>query len=63
MTSEKLKIMKDLWTAEIRSTILDVEQSLEETQDYCEKMNVSHIVYVKESEPGVARLKSWVKDR
>lgn len=63
MMNEKLKIMKDLWAAEIRSTILDVDQSLEETQDYCEKMNVSHIVYVKESEPGIVRLKSWVKDR
>lgn len=62
-TAEKFEIMKELWNASLRCTTLDVEQSMEDTQNYCEKMNIAHILYIKESEPGVVRLKSWVKDR
>ncbi|XP_065212792.1 eIF-2-alpha kinase GCN2 isoform X2 [Planococcus citri] len=63
LIDEKLKIIKELWTAEIRSTILNVEQSLEETQEYCCKMKIPYILYLKETEPGMIRLRSWTREK
>ena len=38
-------------------------QSLNEVQTWCREKNVPHIVILKDSEIGSARLKTWEKDR
>ncbi len=40
-----------------------LSQSLSEVQTWCREKNVPHIVILKDSEIGSARLKTWERDR
>ncbi|GLV39622.1 Gcn2 [Carabus blaptoides fortunei] len=62
MMKEKAKILRELWSAGIRCSLLEA-QTLEEIQEQCTEMHVPHIVILTDSEQGVARVRSWEKDR
>lgn len=56
------KILKDLWAAGIRCSVLET-QTLEETQEQCTELHVPHIVILQDTEQGIVRVRSWEKDR
>lgn len=62
-TKEQASLVKDLWNNGVRATVLDHCQSLDEAQIWCREKKVPHVVILKDSEAGSARLKTWEKDR
>ena len=42
---------------------INLQQNLDEVQSWCREKNVAHIVLLKDTEAGSARLKTWEKDR
>lgn len=56
------KILKDLWSAGIRSSLIEAT-NLEEIQEQCIELNVLHVVMLKDSEQGSAKIRSWERDR
>ncbi|XP_025409124.1 LOW QUALITY PROTEIN: eIF-2-alpha kinase GCN2 [Sipha flava] len=55
MTEEKLNIARDLWKMGIKTLVLDVEQTLEQIQDYCQELYVTNIVMLKETKSVILR--------
>lgn len=56
-------MIRELWAAGIKSSLMDSLQSLEEIQDYCQENLVPHIVMLKDIETGTLRVRSWEKER
>lgn len=63
MTREKVGILKELWNAGIKSSLLDTTQSLEDIQNFCMEMCIHNIVMLKDTDPGAVRVRTLVKDR
>ncbi|KAJ4436658.1 hypothetical protein ANN_16789 [Periplaneta americana] len=63
MVKEKAAVLRELWTAGIRSSLVDSLQSLEEIQSYCQENLIQHIVMLKDIETGTLRVRSWEKER
>nr|CAD7463560.1 unnamed protein product [Timema tahoe] len=63
MVREKCTLIRELWAAGIRATILDAIQSLEEVQDYCREQLVPHMVLFKDTETTTVRVRSWKRER
>ncbi|KAF5298737.1 hypothetical protein FQR65_LT09606 [Abscondita terminalis] len=59
---EKFRVLKDLWSAGIRCTLIE-STNLEEIQELRAELNSPHIIMLKESEQGMVRICSWDKDR
>ncbi|VVC37487.1 Protein kinase, ATP binding site,Serine/threonine-protein kinase, active site,Protein [Cinara cedri] len=55
LTEEKLNIAKDLWNLGIKTLVLNVDQTLEQIQDYCQELYVNNIVMLKESKSVILR--------
>ncbi|XP_025831674.1 eIF-2-alpha kinase GCN2 [Agrilus planipennis] len=58
--NEKAQIVKDLWSAGIRASIIDA-LNIEEIQEICVDLNVSNLIILKEE--GMARLQNWEKGK
>ncbi|XP_017783992.1 PREDICTED: eIF-2-alpha kinase GCN2 [Nicrophorus vespilloides] len=56
---EKSKVLKDLWCAGIRCTLIDAS-TLEEIQEQCNELKVPHVIILKDSE---VKIKSWDRER
>ncbi|XP_071450666.1 eIF-2-alpha kinase GCN2 isoform X2 [Hetaerina americana] len=63
MTREMARIVRDLWSAGIRTSAMDSMQNFEDIQDYCQDLGITHIVILKDTETGSVRVSSWEKDR
>ncbi|XP_021938823.1 eIF-2-alpha kinase GCN2 isoform X2 [Zootermopsis nevadensis] len=63
MVKEKAAVIRELWAAGIKSSLIDSLQSLEEIKDYCQENLVPHIVMLKDIETGTLRVCSWEKER
>ncbi|KAJ8980157.1 hypothetical protein NQ317_014652, partial [Molorchus minor] len=62
MTKEKTKILRSLWAAGIRSSLVEAT-SIEEIQDQLNELKVSHVIMLKDNDQGTVRVRSWDKDR
>ncbi|KAI5707240.1 hypothetical protein M8J75_015941 [Diaphorina citri] len=59
----RLNIVRDLWQAGVRCSVLDQLEDFESIQSSCVEMRIPCIVFLKDTEPGTARLRTLVKDR
>ncbi|XP_031334945.1 eIF-2-alpha kinase GCN2 isoform X2 [Photinus pyralis] len=59
---ERFLVLTDLWAAGIRCCLIEAS-SLEEIQEQCTELSVSHIIILKETEKGTVRIRSWDRDR
>uniref|UniRef100_A0A8D8LTM2 non-specific serine/threonine protein kinase n=2 Tax=Cacopsylla melanoneura TaxID=428564 RepID=A0A8D8LTM2_9HEMI len=62
MLHTRLNIVRDLWQAGVRCTVLEQQEDFESIQSYCLSSRIPCIVFLKESEPGLARLRTLGKD-
>ncbi|XP_054261632.1 eIF-2-alpha kinase GCN2-like isoform X1 [Macrosteles quadrilineatus] len=62
-TRDKLTLTRDLWTAGVRTYLLDSNQNLEEIQNFAQELCVPHIVMLKDTDPGFVRIRTLNKDR
>ncbi|KAK5647909.1 hypothetical protein RI129_002801 [Pyrocoelia pectoralis] len=59
---EKFRVLTDLWSASIRCCLIEAT-NMEEIQEQCAELNVSHVIMLKETEKGAVRIRSWDRDR
>ncbi|CAH1116543.1 unnamed protein product [Phaedon cochleariae] len=62
MIQEKTKILRNLWAAGIRSTLIETT-NIEEIQEQLNELKVTHVVILKDNEQGTVRIRSWNKER
>ena len=56
MQPERMRIVRDLWKADIKATISYGTIPLEELQEFCKQEGIQHMVVLKEQEPGSVRV-------
>ncbi|CAG9859480.1 unnamed protein product [Phyllotreta striolata] len=59
---DKTKILKSLWDAGIRSALIEVA-NIEDIQEQMNDAKVSHVIVLKDNEPGMVRVRSWERER
>lgn len=62
LMKEKAKVLKSLWSAGIRSCLIEAN-NMEEIQEQCNELKVPHVVMLKDTEQGTVRVRSWERDR
>ncbi|XP_064601948.1 eIF-2-alpha kinase GCN2-like [Liolophura sinensis] len=64
MLKERLNVVRDLWSAGLRAEVLyEALQTLEDIQERCKTLSISHIVILKDSETGHVKVRSVEKDK
>jgi translation initiation factor 2-alpha kinase 4 len=59
MLNERMRIVRELWAAGIRATLMynsPAQFTLEDIQDYCKEAEIPHLVFLKEYDPGVVKV-------
>ncbi|KAK4885013.1 hypothetical protein RN001_001284 [Aquatica leii] len=59
---EKFRVLRDLWLAGIRCTLIEAT-NLEEIQELRAELNSPHVIMLKDSDQGMVRICTWDKDR
>ncbi|XP_050510024.1 eIF-2-alpha kinase GCN2 isoform X1 [Diabrotica virgifera virgifera] len=62
MIQEKTKILRSLWSAGIRSALIETT-NMEEIREQFNDLNIVHAVLLKDNEQNIVRVRSWDKDR
>lgn len=62
LVKEKARVLRSLWSAGIRACLIEAN-NMEEIQEQCNELKVSHVVMLKDTEQGTVRVRSWEKDR
>lgn len=62
MVLEQCKILRDLWAAGIRCSLID-SNGLDDIEEQSRELNVTHNIILKESEKGTVLVRSWERDR
>lgn len=57
-----MKVLRDLWSAGIRCSLID-SNSLDEIEEQSRELNVTHSIILKENEQGSVLIRSWERDR
>ncbi|XP_048580135.1 eIF-2-alpha kinase GCN2-like isoform X3 [Nematostella vectensis] len=63
---ERMRVVRELWNAGIAATLLYDSRglhALEDVQEYCRDTGIPHLVFLKEQDPGVAKVVSIEKDK
>uniref|UniRef100_A0A6P7FHC6 non-specific serine/threonine protein kinase n=1 Tax=Diabrotica virgifera virgifera TaxID=50390 RepID=A0A6P7FHC6_DIAVI len=61
MIQEKTKILRSLWSAGIRSALIETT-NMEEIREQFNDLNIVHAVLLKDNEQNIVRVRSWDKD-